>query len=496
MGGLRPSAAFALVLCSSVIAGRARGEAILLDFQTSWCGACRIMEPVVHELAAEGYHVRKVDGDQDPDLVRKYRIEAYPTFVALRDGQEVARVTGPASKSQLKVLIAKANSAADRTVPSANVDPGPTVRGQSPDSALAASGVGWEPAAVAPSSRAAPVLAGSERLLAASVRLQIQDSNGQSTGSGTIIDARDGEALILTCGHMFREFDESGRILVDCFGPGALQRIPATLVSYDLNSDVGLVRMICSQPFVVAKVARPGYACRPGETVISFGCDNGADATARITQVVSIDRYRHAPNLQVAFEPVQGRSGGGLFNSAGELVGVCNAADAEDKQGLFAALKAVYAELDRAKLSFVYQADGSQAVSAELDSQLAEAAPIPVAPVASMHMLSDDERTLLETLRSPQGAEVICLVRALDDPQAKSRVFQINRASSAFWRELAGHSGNISGRTLTSLDHRMPETRAISKKALAAEHATALTDVSRSTEERSRRIWPFQPIGR
>ncbi len=258
MGGLRPSAACALILYSSVIAGQARGEAILLDFQTSWCGGCRMMEPVVHELAAEGYHVRKVDGDQHPDLVRKYRIEGYPTFVALRDGREVARITGPASKPQLKALIDQANSAADPTIRSADIDPGPTIRGQSPDGAPMASAVGWEPAAAATGAQTAHVPSGTERLLAASVRLQIQDSHGQSTGSGTIIDARDGEALILTCGHMFREFDESGRILVDCFGPGAVQQVPATLVSYDLNSDVGLVRMTCDQPFAVAKVAQPG----------------------------------------------------------------------------------------------------------------------------------------------------------------------------------------------------------------------------------------------
>jgi hypothetical protein len=262
-----------------------------------------------------------------------------------------------------------------------------------------------------------------------------------------------------------------------------------------LNSDVGLVRVAGDQPFVAVKVASPDYACRRGETVISFGCDHGSDATARVTEIVSIDRYQHAPNLQVAFEPVQGRSGGGLFNSAGELIGVCNAADAEEKQGLFASLKAVHAELDRAKLSFVYRTDGGTGGIGDGRTSLAESTPA-AAPVQTFEQLSDEERTLLETLRSPHGAEVICLVRALDDPEAKSRVFQINRASSAFWRELAGgQSDEMFGAKLTSLDHRIRHARSTSKKEPAA-GASVAGETPAASADRRHRIWPFRPIGR
>ena len=60
-----------------------------------------------------------------------------------------------------------------------------------------------------------------DQLIRASVRLRIEDHSGVSCGSGTIIDSRQGEALILTCGHMFREADKDSRIMVDFFGPGA-----------------------------------------------------------------------------------------------------------------------------------------------------------------------------------------------------------------------------------------------------------------------------------
>ena len=79
------------------------------------------------------------------------------------------------------------------------------------------------------------------KLIAASVRLRIEDPNGNSCGSGTIIDARGGDALILTCGHIFRDSQGKGKIDVDLFGPYAGQRVIGQLISYDLKRDVGLV---------------------------------------------------------------------------------------------------------------------------------------------------------------------------------------------------------------------------------------------------------------
>ncbi len=488
MGWMRPSAC-ALLVCGSVGAGRAHGEASLLDCQADWCGACRVMDPVLPALAAQGYHIRKINGDQHPELVRRFGIEGYPTFVALKNGREVARLSGPTNKTELRALLEKAGVASRPTPDAETPNPSRAVRGQSPDSTALAQD--WEPAGPPAESLARPATPHDDLLLAASVRLRIQDATGQSTGSGTLIDARDGEALILTCGHMFREFAESGRILVDFFGPAAPQPLPGTLISYDLNSDVGLVRVSANHRFVAAKVAAPGSSCRSGETVVSLGCDNGADATPRVTHIVSIDRYQHAPNLQVAFEPVQGRSGGGLFNSQGELIGVCNAADAQDKQGLFAALGAVYAELDRTNLSFVYKAEGSTPPGDSLETRLADVAPLPAPLGATTGRLSDEERALLDSLRSAPGAEVICLVRALDDPQAKSRVFQINRASAAFWRELAGYGGGMPDRKLTSLENRIADRKVLPGEldATGSSHLAG-PGFSMAIDGRSNRIWP------
>ena len=51
------------------------------------------------------------------------------------------------------------------------------------------------------------------------MRLTIEDRDGFSYGSGTIIIARQGEALVLTCGHIFRDSQGKGKILIDVFGP-------------------------------------------------------------------------------------------------------------------------------------------------------------------------------------------------------------------------------------------------------------------------------------
>ncbi len=80
--------------------------------------------------------------------------------------------------------------------------------------------------------------------------------------------------------------------------------------------------------------------------MISVGCDGGADATVRETVVKSINRYSGPANLQVGFQPVQGRSGGGLFTPEGLVVGVCNAGDPEDNEGEFSHLSVVEEMMD------------------------------------------------------------------------------------------------------------------------------------------------------
>ena len=84
-----------LLLAISSTPARARArDVVLLDFRADWCGHCREMDPVVHQLAAAGYPVRPVDFDRQHELAARFHVNAIPCFVLLVDGREVDRAVG------------------------------------------------------------------------------------------------------------------------------------------------------------------------------------------------------------------------------------------------------------------------------------------------------------------------------------------------------------------------------------------------------------------
>ncbi|MES1213098.1 MAG: serine protease, partial [Singulisphaera sp.] len=293
-----------------------------------------------------------------------------------------------------------------------------------------------------------------ERCLASSVRLKIADAEGNSVGSGTIIDARAGEALVLTCGHVFRDSQGKGKILVDMFGPGAPKGVAGQVIGYDLKRDVGLVSFRPGVPVTVARLAPHDYQVKPGDPVLSIGCDNGREPSVRNSHVTSTDKFLPPPNIQVAGQPVEGRSGGGLFTSSGLLIGVCNAADPTDNQGLYAAIGSIHSELARKGLTgmLAQPAPPPPAVMEPLSmaknmpaTDMRSSAPRvvptssedPRGPVGGAQ-LSASERSVLEKIRASAGdAEVVCIVRPLTDPHSMSEIVVIDRASQDLLRQLA-----------------------------------------------------------
>lgn len=96
---------------------------------------------------------------------------------------------------------------------------------------------------------------------------------------------------------------------------------------------MGLITFRKPGPVSVVRLLPKSAKLQEREPVFSCGCDRGADPTRRDTQITKLNRYLGPTNIEIAGAPVQGRSGGGLFDVQGRLIGVCFAADNELDEG-------------------------------------------------------------------------------------------------------------------------------------------------------------------
>ncbi len=81
-------------------------EFTLVEFWAKWCGYCRMVEPVVNDLAswkAGRMQVLKVDVDAEPALARRFHVKATPTIIMYRNGQQLGRIDG-APKEKLDLV--------------------------------------------------------------------------------------------------------------------------------------------------------------------------------------------------------------------------------------------------------------------------------------------------------------------------------------------------------------------------------------------------------
>lgn len=466
-------------------------DTVLLDFTATWCGPCQQMSPIIDRLADQGYPVRKVDVDRERDVAERFGIQAMPTFVLLVNGREVMRQTGVLPESQLRRMVQQipewerelaARSrqpqlevkVADRTtdpVLSIPVDLGapqrdvgdafaetpaelqkekskpafgfssifgrgkdkvkavaatetPVIRGNSPDGELFA--------AVPPNDP-----------FAASVRLKVVDQAGVNFGSGTLIDHRAGQALILTCGHIFRSMGADGVVHVDVFDANRRPHpFVGKVVSFDLKADVGLVLINSDAALSTVSLATKEADLSKGEKVVSIGCGGGNLPSREELAVTAVNRYDGPDNIECTGLPVQGRSGGGLFRGK-DVVGVCIAADPANNRGVYAALKPVYALVESAGYGHIFRD-----AAAPVNATVVETAPASVAPRSVPLPSSADPFTeamveaaqvagVAETpgnsvrtaIAQSPDAEIIVIVRPRN-PSAPSRVVVVNQATS------------------------------------------------------------------
>lgn len=530
---------FILTLLTALACQQALGETVLLEFTTQNCGPCRRMRPVVQQLAAEGYAVREVDASSQPQAANEYRVTGFPTFIVLVDRREYARLEGGTDHRTLVEMIHRATAIAaqqqqQKTAPST---PGlayavadtetvnPFAQAQQPIPGRVTQLGGSTPAAPAAGSAAvanpfAPVSTssfggapvpptasampgkpnlGSAKLVDATVRLSIADAEGKSTGTGTIIDARQGKALVLTCGHLFRESKGQGTVDVTLFRNGAQGAEPvgsaqAQVIDFDLDRDLALVCFETTKSVAVTPLAPRGTTLAVEAPATSVGCGHGANPTPWETRITAVNRYQGHANVEAARAPEEGRSGGGLFNAAGQLIGVCFAADPQGNEGLYASIDSIYQKLDALNLTATLQtppggADqpmtvalqpqqiattpaqfevrgqdetpqapvaGTSAASLFNSTTVANSTPMATAPIDPATLAPEERAAIQEIGRRAGNAEVIVIIRP-HDATSPSDVIKLKAASPEFVQTLeaaarpSGAAADIAAQPRTSL---------------------------------------------
>ncbi|MEW4488978.1 thioredoxin domain-containing protein [Thalassoglobus sp. JC818] len=492
---------------------------VLYDFSATWCGPCQQVAPVVDRLHREGLPVRKVDIDQERDLAARYGIKAVPTFVLVIDGKEVERRSGYMSETDLRRLAGKipqsssaqsqgamlaqnqsngpsgidlgspgsiqtpATNSAETSQPAAQQDEAPSAlarlnpfrkKDATPESLVRGNDSPAGSSAEGASQRA-------EDPMQASVRIRVFIDGKINLGSGTVIASKPGHTVILTCGHIFRNFQQDSKIEVDFIRDGKSIEHVATVEKFDTESDLGIIVVNTDQAMPVAPIAMLPHTPDIGDSVSGIGCSAGDLPTRNDIQITAIDRYEGPNNIECTGLPVQGRSGGGLFNRNGEVVGVCIAADRERERGLYSGLHAVHQILDECHLAHLYQPvkQDSPAIqladSAPLSNGLNQAQPMPsefafsdsqpmahmpnnapTAPVALQQ--TNPAATPSSTPSRPVDLqagrqEVVVIIRDPSNPEGSNRVVIIHDASEKFLSYLNGELdpvGSQQGRMMSS----------------------------------------------
>jgi S1-C subfamily serine protease len=436
------------------------GDCIALEFVTAGCNACDAMDRATHQAVDQGWVVRRIDVRHEPQLADRWRIHTTPTTLLILGGREVDRILGPVDFSELSKRML-ASSSPDHLQTSLNPS-NRIVRNQSPSSLSQAASHFAAVASRADSTanaRLDPRLAPmhsltrqpspsdastqpSQRSLqspfpgssnaphpaaspfdvpqAATVRIRVDEPQHEAVGTGTIVDSFQGEALVITCGHLFRDMSPNARVTVEMFVDGRTEAFDAHVIDFQTDEvDIGLVAFQPKRAVPVVRLQSQSEPLQEGSQVFSLGCDHGQDPSRRDSNITRLNRYLGAPNVEIAGAPVQGRSGGGLFNARSELIGICYAADPDLNEGLYCGPEVVYQQLSKVGLQRLYS--GNQISGPE--SSRISATPTAATPTAT-----------------PSAAAMTVIVR---DPTGTERQIHIDAPSPQLLQALATEASTV-----------------------------------------------------
>lgn len=359
---------FALVAFSSVsgVVAQQDGQPHLYFFTNPGCGPCKQVEPEIHLLIGKGYPVSIIDTTRQPDVAQRFNVDRTPTTILVADNRIAGRKAGLVSALTIVDWFNAANASRATSVsvaqPKQQVQTAPIRRQRGANLDADASQI----SSTVHNGTRKPNSQAEYAAMQATVRLHVKDSGGSSSATGTVIHCQDGECLVLTCGHVFRESGGNCEVVGELgFESNEIKRFPGKLVSYDADSrDVALVILKTGFDVPAVRVAPNSFPVSIGDQVFTLGCDHAEDATIRRTRIKRQAMYatnerpnEKAKKYEIYGRPVVGRSGGGLFTAGGQLIGVGNAAAVEVDEGIYTSLDNIYWQLAQVNLSHLFEVD-------------------------------------------------------------------------------------------------------------------------------------------